>query len=74
MKRKILFSRTLFIINLFYFYFLAHCYEKVRKETEQIQEKIQEKLGLNPVEQEVIILYEGEKGEQVFKFLFFLRQ
>lgn len=42
----------------------AHCYENVRTETEQMQAKIQAQLGLQPVEQEVIVLYEGEKGEQ----------
>lgn len=43
----------------------AHCYEKVRVETELMQEKIQKELGLNPVDQEVIVLYDGEKAEQV---------
>lgn len=30
-----------------------------------MQEKIQQELGLNPVDQEVIVLYDGEKAEQV---------
>ncbi|KAJ6635991.1 39S ribosomal protein L32, mitochondrial [Pseudolycoriella hygida] len=41
-----------------------HCYDKVRKETELIQEKIQKELGLDPVDKEVIVLYDGEKGEK----------
>ncbi|KAH8340910.1 large ribosomal subunit protein bL32m [Drosophila kikkawai] len=40
------------------------CYQKVLKETELMQEKIQENLGLDPVDKEVIVLYEGEKAEQ----------
>uniref|UniRef100_A0A0K8TSF4 Large ribosomal subunit protein bL32m n=1 Tax=Tabanus bromius TaxID=304241 RepID=A0A0K8TSF4_TABBR len=40
-----------------------HCYEEVRKETELMQEKIQEELGLNPVDKEVIVLYDGEKDQ-----------
>lgn len=46
----------------------AHCYETVRTETEQMQAKIQSQLGLQPVEQEVIVLYEGERGEQPQEF------
>ena len=34
-----------------------------------MQDKIQAELGLNPVEQEVIVLYDGEKGEQVIIFI-----
>lgn len=45
-----------------------HCYDKVRKETELIKEKIQEKLKLDPVENDVIVLYDGEKGEQSPEF------
>ena len=37
-----------------------HCYTKVKKETEEIQAKIQEKLGINPVEHDVVVLYQGE--------------
>lgn len=40
-----------------------HCYDKIRKETELIKEKIQESLGLNPVEQDVVVLYDGEKAQ-----------
>lgn len=43
----------------------AHCYEKVKKETEEIQTKIQEELKLDPVEKDVVILYDGEKDDRV---------
>lgn len=46
----------------------AHCYDKVRKETEQMQEKIQLELGLDPVDKEVVVIYDGEKGEQPNEF------
>lgn len=45
-------------------HFPGYCYDKVRKETELIQEKIIKELGLNPIEQDVVVLYEGEKNEQ----------
>nr|AGM32493.1 39S ribosomal protein L32-like protein [Coptotermes formosanus] len=45
-----------------------HCYAKVRAETEAMQSAIQAELGLNPVEQEVVVLYEGEKTEQPAEF------
>ncbi|KAH8417321.1 hypothetical protein KR222_008758 [Zaprionus bogoriensis] len=40
------------------------CYNKVRQETQLMQDKIQEQLGLQAIEQEVVVLYEGEKAEQ----------
>ncbi|XP_061400636.1 large ribosomal subunit protein bL32m [Musca vetustissima] len=46
-----------------------HCYNKVRDETKQMQDKIQEQLGLNPIEQDVVVLYEGERGEQPSEML-----
>lgn len=33
-----------------------------------MQEKIQQELGLDPVDKEVIVLYDGEKGEQPTEF------
>lgn len=45
-----------------------HCYEKVKLETEAMQEQIQKELGLNPIEQEVVVVYEGEKQEQSDEF------
>ncbi|XP_030559783.1 39S ribosomal protein L32, mitochondrial [Drosophila novamexicana] len=41
-----------------------HCYDKVRQETQLMQDKIQTQLGLEPIEQEVIVLYAGETAEQ----------
>ncbi|KAJ0178746.1 hypothetical protein K1T71_005521 [Dendrolimus kikuchii] len=39
----------------------GNCYKRVKEETEAIQAKIQEKLGGGkPIEQDVIVLYEGE--------------
>ncbi|KAK2588643.1 hypothetical protein KPH14_006409 [Odynerus spinipes] len=39
----------------------GHCYEKVKIETKEMQDAIQAKLGLSPVEEDVIVIYEGEK-------------
>lgn len=36
-------------------------------ETKMMQAKIEEKLGLNPVDKSVVVLYEGEKQEQVLR-------
>ncbi|CAO1422168.1 unnamed protein product [Diamesa serratosioi] len=46
----------------------AHCYENVRKETELIKEKIEKQLKLDPVDSEVIVLYDGEKGEHASEY------
>lgn len=46
----------------------AHCYENVRLETKQMQNQIQKELGLSPVDKEVVVLYEGEKGDQPEEF------
>lgn len=46
----------------------AHCYDKVRKETESIKDKIMKKLKLSPVDSEVVVLYEGEKQEKSEEF------
>jgi large subunit ribosomal protein L32 len=60
---------ALVYISHFHCCFLAaHCYAKVRTETEAMQSAIQAELGLNPVEQEVVVLYEGEKVEQPTEF------
>lgn len=40
--------------------FPANCYKKVEQETKEIQAKIQEKLGSNPIDKDVIVLYDGE--------------
>ncbi|GLV41304.1 mitochondrial ribosomal protein L32 [Carabus blaptoides fortunei] len=45
-----------------------HCYDKVQQETKSMQDAIQNELGLNPVEKEVIVLYDGEKQQQPEEF------
>ncbi|CAG9766848.1 unnamed protein product [Ceutorhynchus assimilis] len=40
------------------------CYKKVIDETKLMQEAIQKELKLEPVEQEVVVMYEGEKDNQ----------
>jgi large subunit ribosomal protein L32 len=45
-----------------------HCYDKVRKETEAIKDKILKKLHLKPVDSEVIVLYDGENVEKTEEF------
>ncbi|CAH0702924.1 unnamed protein product [Spodoptera exigua] len=37
-----------------------NCYTKVKKETEEIQAQIKEKLVINPIEHDVVVLYKGE--------------
>ncbi|CRK89973.1 CLUMA_CG003701, isoform A [Clunio marinus] len=44
------------------------CYDKVRKETTLIKEKIMKKLHLKPIDSDVVVLYEGEKGEHADEF------
>ncbi|XP_050087235.1 39S ribosomal protein L32, mitochondrial-like [Anopheles aquasalis] len=44
------------------------CYRQVRTETEQMQEKIQQELQLDPVDREVVVLYASEKDEQPGEF------
>ncbi|XP_018365923.1 PREDICTED: 39S ribosomal protein L32, mitochondrial [Trachymyrmex cornetzi] len=46
----------------------GHCYEKVKLETKEMQDAIQKKLGLSPVEQNVIVLYDGEKDSKTHDF------
>lgn len=41
----------------------ANCYKKVKEETEAMQEAIQAELKLDPVDKEVVVLYDGEKGK-----------
>uniref|UniRef100_A0A2S2P9B1 Large ribosomal subunit protein bL32m n=1 Tax=Schizaphis graminum TaxID=13262 RepID=A0A2S2P9B1_SCHGA len=42
----------------------ANCYKKVKDETTEFQEVIEKELGLEPIEQEVVVLYKGEKTKQ----------
>ena len=46
----------------------ATCYKKVRTETELMQEKIQSELGLEPVDRDVVVLYDRERDEQPAEF------
>lgn len=48
--------------------FLATCYKKTIDETKEMQNKIQEELKLNPIEEEVVVLYSGEKNEKPAEF------
>ena len=41
----------------------ATCYAKIKSETELIQEHIQKELKLAPVEEDVVVLYQGEKEQ-----------
>lgn len=45
-----------------------HCYDKVRKETAAIKDKILAKLHLTPIDSEVVVLYDGEKAEKPEEF------
>lgn len=60
-----------FYKNFYIFSFILHsgnCYAKVKQETKEMNREIQKKLQLDPVEQEVIVLYEGEKENQTKEF------
>uniref|UniRef100_A0A1B6LYK9 Large ribosomal subunit protein bL32m n=1 Tax=Graphocephala atropunctata TaxID=36148 RepID=A0A1B6LYK9_9HEMI len=37
------------------------CYSKVKKETEEMHKEIEAVLGVDPVDKEVVVLYQGEK-------------
>ncbi|XP_054280343.1 39S ribosomal protein L32, mitochondrial-like [Macrosteles quadrilineatus] len=37
------------------------CYSKVKEETEAIHQAIEAELGLNPLDKDVVVLYQGEK-------------
>lgn len=43
-----------------------HCYGKIKKETTEMQEAIIKELKLDPVEKEVIVLYEDDNKSQEF--------
>ncbi|EEZ98625.1 large ribosomal subunit protein bL32m [Tribolium castaneum] len=44
------------------------CYKKVIDETKEMQDAIQKELQLSPVENEVVVLYEGEKAGKPDEF------
>lgn len=41
-----------------------NCYKRVKDETTEFQEVIEKELGLEPIEQEVVVLYKGERTKQ----------
>nr|CAG4643619.1 EOG090X0IGM [Ilyocryptus agilis] len=45
-----------------------NCYEKVKTETSTMQEQMIKELGLNPIDKEVVILYDGEKQQHNDEF------
>lgn len=45
--------------------FPANCYKKIQDETKLMQEQIVNDLGLSPADKDVIVLYDGEKSNQV---------
>lgn len=62
--REYLYIFTMFKITfgLKCFGFISdHCYTRVKTETTEMQEAIVNTLQLDPVEQDVVVLYEGEK-------------
>lgn len=44
------------------------CYKKVMDETEEIKKKIESKLKLNPIDADVVVLYEGEQQKEPAEF------
>lgn len=51
-----------------YSFTTGHCYEKVKLETKEMRKAIKEELGLSPVEENVIVLYDGEKDDKTHEF------
>lgn len=47
-----------------YVFILANCYKRVKDETTEFQEVIEKELALEPIEQEVVVLYKGERTKQ----------
>ncbi|KAH7945103.1 hypothetical protein HPB49_006830 [Dermacentor silvarum] len=41
----------------------GHCYDKVKQETEQLRDTIAKELKLEPVEEEVVIAYQGDEKQ-----------
>lgn len=46
----------------------ATCYKKVMTETKEMQDAIVNDLGLNPVEKDVVVLYDGEKNDEMAEY------
>lgn len=51
--------------NVLLLLFTANCYKRVMEETKLMNEKIHDKLGLNPEDKEVVVLYDGEKDKVI---------
>lgn len=49
-------------------YCIGHCYEKVKLETKEMKAAIKKELGLSPIEENVIVLYDGEKDLRTDEF------
>lgn len=50
-----------FLLNCFSFFsFLGNCYEKVKQETDLMQEAIAKELKLDPIDKEVVVVYEDD--------------
>lgn len=47
----------------------ANCYNRVMQETKVMNDKIHDKLGLNPDDKEVVVLYDGEKDKVIWRLL-----
>lgn len=47
---------------------LANCYKRVKDETIAFQDAIEKELGLEPIEQDVVVLYQGETTKQPEEF------
>ena len=43
---------------------VANCYERVKEETKEIQKRMVEEWGLDPVDKDVIVLYDNEKPDK----------
>lgn len=48
---------------LLFVYSSANCYKRVMDETQAMQQKIEQQLGLNPDDKEVVVLYDGERDK-----------
>lgn len=60
--------RFWYFVNISLSHNIGHCYEKIKLETKEMQDAIQKELGLSPVEENVIVLYDGEKDQKTDEF------
>lgn len=47
----------------------ANCYSKIKEETSALQDKMIKEQGLNPIDKEIAILYQGERQQYKDDFL-----